>query len=51
MERAALAVEALSGVSVDGPALLTERAELLGLPEPTTVSANGTCRMLPVADG
>jgi hypothetical protein len=36
---------------VDGPALLRERAEILGIEPAGTVSAGGTCRLLPACDG
>jgi hypothetical protein len=38
-------------VGADGPALLRERAELLGVEPQGTVSAGGTCRLLPTRDG
>ena len=34
-----------------GPGVVTMRAGLIGLGEPGTVSANGTCRMIRAADG
>lgn len=38
-------------IGVDGPALLRERAEILGIEPCATVSAGGTCRLLPARDG
>jgi hypothetical protein len=38
-------------VGADGPALLRERAELLGVEPQGTISAGGTCRLLPARDG
>jgi hypothetical protein len=46
----ALAGEAWQGPD-DGPALLGERAALLGLRRRGRVSAGGSCRLLPAADG
>lgn len=37
-------------LGVDGPALLRERAEILEIAPNGTVSAGGTCRLLPAAD-
>ncbi|MGH9027463.1 MAG: CoA transferase [Acidimicrobiia bacterium] len=37
-------------LSLDGPALLDERAVILGIEPQGTVSAGGTCRLLPAAD-
>jgi CoA transferase family III len=37
-------------LGVDGPALLHERETLLGIAPAGTVSAGGTCRLLPAAD-
>ena len=37
-------------LGVDGPALLHEREQLLGLAPQGTISAGGTCRLLPTAD-
>jgi len=37
-------------LGVDGRALLHEREELLGLEPQVTISAGGTCRLLPTAD-
>src|SRR5262245_17388037 len=37
-------------LGVDGPALLHERETLLGLAPQGTISAGGTCRLLPAAD-
>jgi len=49
------ALRALSPVplppDLDGPALLGERAALLGLGRRGTVSPGGACRLLPAADG
>lgn len=49
LDAAASAVGAALGV--DGPALLRERAEILGIEPAGTVSAGGTCRLLPARDG
>lgn len=38
-------------LGADGPALLRERAEILGVEPQGTVSAGGTCRLLPARDG
>lgn len=38
-------------LGVDGPALLRERAEILGIAPNGTVSAGGTCRLLQAGDG
>jgi hypothetical protein len=38
-------------VGVDGPAVLRERMELLGVTPAGTGSAGGSCRLLPAADG
>jgi hypothetical protein len=38
-------------LGADGPARLRERMELLGIAPDGTVSAGGTCRLLPAADG
>lgn len=40
-----------AGLGVDGPALLHERAEILGIAPSGTVSAGGTCRLLRARDG
>ena len=48
---AALAYELISGVTIDGPALLGERAALMGLHRRGTVSAGEGTRLLPAADG
>ena len=53
---AALALHALAAergveLAVDGPALLAERAALLGLSRRGRVSAGGASRLLPAADG
>jgi hypothetical protein len=48
---AALAFELLTGVSVDGPALLGERAALTGLTRQGQTSAGGGTRLLRAADG
>ncbi len=48
---AALAFELLTGVSVDGPALLGERAALMGLHRQGQTSAGGGTRLLRAADG
>jgi crotonobetainyl-CoA:carnitine CoA-transferase CaiB-like acyl-CoA transferase len=49
------ALRALSPVplpaDLDGPALLGERAALLGLGRRGTIAPGGTCRLLPAADG
>jgi crotonobetainyl-CoA:carnitine CoA-transferase CaiB-like acyl-CoA transferase len=37
-------------LDVDGPALLHERAQILGIAPQETVSAGGSCRLLPAAD-
>jgi CoA-transferase family III len=37
-------------LGVDGPALLRERAAILGIAPQGTTSAGGTCRLLPAAD-
>ncbi|TYK44416.1 CoA transferase [Actinomadura decatromicini] len=42
---------ALTGVAVDGAALLAERAAFTGAARRGTVSAGGACRLLPTADG
>ncbi len=38
-------------LGVDGPALLRERSEILGITPAGTVSAGGTCRLIPARDG
>jgi hypothetical protein len=38
-------------LEVDGPALLRERADILGVAPEGTRSAGGTCRLLPASDG
>ena len=38
-------------LGVDGPQLLRERAEILGIAPSGTVSAGGTCRLFPARDG
>lgn len=38
-------------LGVDGPALLRERVEILGIAPEGAVSAGGTCRLLPSRDG
>src|SRR5688572_15658782 len=38
-------------LEVDGPALLRERAEILGIAPDGTRSAGGTCRLFPTTDG
>jgi hypothetical protein len=48
---AALCLETLTGVRVDGPALFAERAALMDLHTAGTVSAGGGTRLLPAADG
>jgi hypothetical protein len=42
---------ALTGVRVDGPRLLSERAAFTGHRRHGAVSAGGACRLLPTADG
>ncbi|WP_218010202.1 CoA transferase [Actinomadura chibensis] len=44
-------IAALTGVAVDGAALLAERAAFTGAERRGTVSAGGACRLLPTADG
>ncbi len=39
-----------AALGVDGPALLRERAEILGIEARGTTSAGGTCRLLPAGD-
>jgi hypothetical protein len=40
-----------AALGVDGPALLRERADILGIAPEGTVSAGGSCRLLPARDG
>jgi hypothetical protein len=47
----AAARELAAPLGVDGPGLLRERAEILGIEPAGTVSAGGTCRLLPARDG
>jgi hypothetical protein len=49
--RIATRLAATTGVSVDGAALLAERAALTGRPRAGRVSAGGACRLLPTTDG
>jgi hypothetical protein len=46
-----IAFEALTGAVVDGPALLGERAAIMGLSRAGQVSCGGQARLLPCADG
>jgi hypothetical protein len=47
----AAASELGAGLGVDGPALLRERAEILGIAPAGKVSAGGSCRLLRAGDG
>ena len=38
-------------MGVDGPSLVRERREILGIAPAGTISAGGTCRLLPASDG
>jgi hypothetical protein len=56
LERAQRALDAAAGalgvaLGVDGPALVRERAELLGIAPDGRVSAGGSCRLLRACDG
>jgi hypothetical protein len=48
---AALNLLAGNGLDIDGAALLGERAALMGLTRAGSVSAGGSCRLLPTNDG
>lgn len=55
-ETAEAALDAAAGalgdaLDVDGPAILRERSEILGIAPAGQVSAGGTCRLFPACDG